>query len=53
MKILVDMNLSPEWVGFLIENDVEAIHWSSISSPDSSDFEIMTYAKTHDFTVLK
>jgi len=30
MKILVDMNLSPKWTDFLIENDIEAVHWSTI-----------------------
>jgi len=52
MKILVDMNLSPLWAGFLTGNGIEAVHWSCIGSPDASDSEIMTYAKAYDFTVL-
>jgi predicted nuclease of predicted toxin-antitoxin system len=52
MKILVDMNLSPKWAGFLNGNGIEAVHWSFIGSPDAPDSEIMTYAKTYDFTVL-
>ena len=52
MKIIVDMNMSPKWVDFLIENDIEAVHWSSIGSPDDSDTEIIAYAKTHDFTIF-
>jgi predicted nuclease of predicted toxin-antitoxin system len=52
MKILVDMNLSLGWAGFLTRNGIEAIHWSFIGSPDAPDSEIMTYAKTYDFTVL-
>jgi len=52
MKILVDMNLSPGWAGFLTGNGIEAVHWSSIGSPDTPDSEIMTYAKANDFTVL-
>jgi len=52
MKILVDMNLSPGWAGFLNGNGIEAVHWSSIGSPDAPDSEIMTYAKAYDFTVL-
>ena len=52
MKILVDMNLSPVWVGFLAGNDIEAVHWSSIGSSTAPDSEIMTYAKTHNFSVL-
>jgi len=52
MKILVDMNLSPGWAGFLTGNGIEAVHWSFIGSPDAPDSEIMTYAKAYDFTVL-
>jgi predicted nuclease of predicted toxin-antitoxin system len=52
MKILVDMNLSPSWAGFLTRNGIEAVHWSSVGSPDASDAEIITYAKAHDFTIL-
>jgi predicted nuclease of predicted toxin-antitoxin system len=52
MKILVDMNLSPKWADFLIENGIEAVHWSFIGSPDSPDTDIFAYAKTHDFTIF-
>ena len=52
MKILVDMNLSPLWVDFLIGNGIEAVHWSSIGSPCAPDTEIVAYAKMHDFTIL-
>ena len=52
MKILVDMNLSTKWAGFLTGNGIEAAHWSFIGSPDASDTEIMAYAKEYDFTVL-
>ena len=52
MKILVDMNLSPDWAGFLSGNGIEAIHWSSIGLPDAPDTEIISYAKEHDFTIL-
>lgn len=30
MKILIDMNLSPNWVGFLKGAGVEALHWSEV-----------------------
>ncbi|MCL2758826.1 MAG: DUF5615 family PIN-like protein [Treponema sp.] len=52
MKILVDMNLSPKWIGYLNENGINAIHWSSISYPDFSDEEIILYAKEHGFAIL-
>ena len=52
MKILVDMNLSPRWVGFFIDRDIEAIHWTNIGSVNAPDSEIITYAGNHDYTVL-
>jgi predicted nuclease of predicted toxin-antitoxin system len=52
MKILVDMNLSPSWADFLMRNGIEAVHWSSVGSPDAPDTEILYYSKSHDFTVL-
>jgi len=30
MKILLDMNLSPGWVGFLQKEGFEAAHWSAV-----------------------
>jgi len=52
MKIIIDMNLSPKWVDFLSEKNIEAIHWLSIGFPDAPDSEIIAYAKQHDFTIL-
>jgi len=48
MKILVDINLSPGWAGFLTGNGIEAVHWLSIGSPNAPDSEIMIYAKAFD-----
>jgi hypothetical protein len=33
MKIIVDMNLSPEWVGFFATHGIESVHWSKIGNP--------------------
>ena len=52
MKILIDMNLSPKWVDFLIGNDIEAIHWLNVGAHDDSDTDIISYAKIHDYTIL-
>jgi len=52
MKILIDMNLSPSWVDYLIGNGIETVHWSSIGASDAPDEEIIKYAKMHDYTVL-
>jgi len=52
MKLLVDMNLSPEWVKLLTQADFETTHWSVLGAPGASDREIMDYAKRHGFVVL-
>lgn len=36
-KVLVDMNLSPEWVPLLIGCGFEAIHWSTVGNPRARD----------------
>jgi len=52
MKLLVDMNLSPRWVGLLTGAGVEAVHWSTVGAVNAPDAEIMAYALTNDFAVL-
>jgi predicted nuclease of predicted toxin-antitoxin system len=52
MKLLVDMNLSPEWVEALEAEGVEAVHWSKIGSVAASDKEIMAWAKSSGRIVL-
>jgi predicted nuclease of predicted toxin-antitoxin system len=52
MKILVDMNLTPLWAEALKRGGVEAIHWSSVGTPDTLDTDIMAYARENDYIVL-
>lgn len=52
MKLLIDMNLSPAWVGFLAGAGLEAVHWSQLGRADASDSEIMAYARANDLVVL-
>jgi predicted nuclease of predicted toxin-antitoxin system len=52
MKILVDMNLSPEWVPVLKGQGWEAIHWSHIGDPGATDQEILSWAKSNAHIVL-
>jgi predicted nuclease of predicted toxin-antitoxin system len=46
MKLLVDMNLSPRWIGLLTDAGIEAAHWSFLGPHDAPDSEIMAYART-------
>jgi len=52
MKLLVDMNLSPRWVGLLAGVGFEAVHWSTVGAMNATDTEIMRYALANDFVVL-
>jgi predicted nuclease of predicted toxin-antitoxin system len=52
MKILVDMNLSPAWIGFLTEAGYEAVHWSDIGPRDAPDADVMRWAAERDHIVL-
>ncbi|HXS68857.1 MAG TPA: DUF5615 family PIN-like protein [Candidatus Polarisedimenticolia bacterium] len=55
MKLLVDMNLSPDWVAVITQAGWEAVHWSNVGNPRATDAEIMAWAEqnrrvvfTHD-----
>ncbi len=52
MYFVIDMNLSPKWVGFLQQAGFGAAHWSQIGASNADDREIMAYAKTNGFVVL-
>jgi predicted nuclease of predicted toxin-antitoxin system len=52
MKILVDMNLSPRWVGFLASAGLDAVHWSQIGAADALDVELMRWAAEHGHVIL-
>jgi predicted nuclease of predicted toxin-antitoxin system len=43
MRLVIDMNLSPQWIGYLRESGHEAVHWSSIGRPDAKDTEIASH----------
>lgn len=53
-KVLVDMNLSPEWVSTLTNTNEgwKAVHWSAVGDPRASDTEIMAWALAHDHIVF-
>jgi predicted nuclease of predicted toxin-antitoxin system len=52
MKILVDMNLSPDWAKYLSNAGIEAEHWSLIGPVDAPDREIMSFAANNEYVVL-
>ena len=52
MNLIVDMNLSPRWVGVLVQAGFSAMHWTSLGAMNAPDAEIMRYALEHDCIVL-
>ena len=52
MKLIVDMNLSPRWVGLLAGVGIEAAHWSTLGAKNAPDSEIMAYASANNYVAL-
>lgn len=52
MKIIIDMNLSPEWEVVFRNFGHAASHWSRIGAPDASDEDILGWARLHEHVVL-
>jgi predicted nuclease of predicted toxin-antitoxin system len=48
MKILIDMNLSPEWVDVLEKCGWTAVHWSTVGDPRAEDTVLMDWARAND-----
>jgi len=52
MKLLIDMNLSPEWVGVLHRRGFASVHWSTIGDPRAADAAIMDWARAQNYIVF-
>jgi predicted nuclease of predicted toxin-antitoxin system len=52
MKLLLDMNLSPDWVAELAARGWEAAHWSAIGNPRATDSEIMDWAEANAYVIF-
>ena len=52
MKILIDMNLSPDWVAVFEMYNISAVHWSTIGDPREKDSIIMEWARTNGYIVF-
>lgn len=52
MKLLVDMNLSPDWVPLLAGHGWVVVHWSNVGPGNAPDTELMEWARQHDHVVL-
>ena len=52
MKLLIDMNLSPQWCGKLQAKGLEAVHWSSIGAPNADDDVLFDLANLNGAIIL-
>ena len=52
LRIVVDMNLSVEWIPLLERAGWPAIHWSAIGDPRADDATIMAWASAHEHAVF-
>jgi predicted nuclease of predicted toxin-antitoxin system len=52
MKLLIDMNLSPDWVTYLAQQGIESTYWSAVGSPHATDKELMGWARAHGHVVF-
>lgn len=52
VKILIDMNLSVEWVAEFSRQGWNAIHWSAVGDPTAEDSVLMGWALTNGYVVF-
>lgn len=52
MKILLDMNLSPDWANVLGQAGWKTIHWSEVGDMRAPDYVIMEWAQKNGYIVF-
>lgn len=52
IRIVVDMNLSPDWTPLLQRHGWSAVHWASVGDPRATDRTIMDWAVAHGYVVF-
>ena len=52
MKLLIDMNLPPQWVSVFEAEGWQALHWSNVGNPHAEDQEIMSWARINEYVVF-
>jgi len=51
-RLLLDMNLSPQWCEILSRHDLQAVHWAFVGDPRATDTTLMEWARTNDCIVV-
>ncbi len=52
MKLVFDMNLTPNWLAWLAPQGFDAVHWESVSARNASDEAIMNWARDESRVVV-
>lgn len=52
MKLVIDVNLSPDWVSYLSRPDWDIVHWSRVGAPNAPDHVIMAWARENRAVVV-
>ncbi len=52
MKILIDMNLSPEWETEFMLHQIEAVHWTKVGDFNAPDSILMDWAIINDCVIF-
>lgn len=52
VQLLIDMNLSVEWVPELARHGWSAVHWSTLGDPSAQDSEIMAWARANGHVIF-
>ena len=52
VKILIDMNLSPQWVEVFQKSGIVAVHWSTVGDHRAKDRLIMEWAQKNGHIVF-
>ena len=52
VQLVIDMNLSAEWVAELAKYGWSAVHWSTVGDPAAEDSVIMAWALANDRVVF-
>lgn len=52
IQLVVDMNLSPDWVPVLVAHGWHTVHWSAVGDPRATDRQIMDWAVANGYVVF-
>ena len=52
MKIVVDMNLPPDWCLLFEQQGWKSAHWSNVGDPKATDAAILGWARVQGFVVF-